>query len=94
MNRDQPVLMAMAHQRLGGGRAMKHISARNAPTHPHDLTRAETGSAVKPVIIPQLVDLDSFATVGRLYFQRHDPEIGRGVSSLRATAEGAPERRA
>lgn len=34
--------------------------------YPHDCAGTETGAAVEPVIIPQLVDLDPFATVGRL----------------------------
>lgn len=38
-----------------------------------DLAGAKTGASVKPVIIPQFVDLDTFATVGRLKLQRHDP---------------------
>lgn len=39
---------------------------RNKIAYPEYLTGTETGAAIKPVIIPQLVDLDPFATVGRL----------------------------
>jgi hypothetical protein len=34
--------------------------------YPHDCAGTETGAAIEPVIIPQFVDLDPFATVGRL----------------------------
>lgn len=44
-----------------------------ANAYPHNLPRAEARSSVKPVIIPQLVDLNSFATVGGLQVQRHGP---------------------
>jgi hypothetical protein len=48
-----------------------------------DLAGAETSAAVKPVIIPQFVDLDTFATVGRLKLHGHDPgSIDRGLSRM------------
>ena len=34
--------------------------------YPEYLTGTEAGAAIEPVIIPQFVDLDPFATVGRL----------------------------
>lgn len=52
-----------------------------------DLAGAETGAAVEPVIILQFVDLDSFATVGRLKVQRHDP-AGKDRDLSRMSEDG------
>ena len=42
----------------------------------YDLSGAETSAAVKPVIIPELVDLDALAIAGVGYGQRHGMESG------------------
>lgn len=63
-------------------------------THPQDLTGTEPGSAVKPVIIPQFIDLDTSATVGRLNFQRHGragKEASRHSRPDGAGARGEPK---
>jgi hypothetical protein len=41
------------------------------------MTGTEASATIEPVIFPQLVDLDPFATVGRLKLQRHD-RAGKG----------------
>lgn len=55
----------------GLARGKKRGGERKA--YPQYLAGTEAGAAIKPVIISQFVDLDPFATVGRLQVQRHDP---------------------
>lgn len=85
---------AAVDRRPGRGHGMR-AEHREEIAYSQGLPRAETRSPVKPVIIPQFVDLDSFATVGRLQVQRHDPEgRQRGASSLRASSgRGSEEER-
>ena len=59
-----------------------------------NLAGAKPRSPIKPVIIPEFVDLDALAIAGGLKLQRHDP-AGRkgGESSLRATSSKRERRR-
>lgn len=68
-------LMRLSHagRRVAVARQARRMSWREGRAYPEYLAGTEAGAAIKPVIIPEFVDLDPFATVGRLQIQRHDP---------------------
>lgn len=45
-------------------------------TYVQELPSTKTSTSIKPVVISQFVDLDSFAIAGRLHLQRHDLATG------------------
>lgn len=59
--------------RVAVARPARRMSRREERSYPEYLAGTKAGAAIKPVIIPEFVDLDPFATVGRLQVQRHDP---------------------
>ena len=65
-----------------------------ARSYVENLAGAKPRSPIKPVIIPEFVDLDALAIAGGLKLQRHDP-AGRkgGESSLRANSSKRERRR-
>lgn len=65
--------LSHAARRVAVARQAWRMSAKKRRAYPEYLAGTETGAAIKPVIIPEFVDLDPFATVGRLQVQRHDP---------------------
>lgn len=48
-----------------------HSGARREKTYPDHLTGTESSSAIKPVIVAELVDLDTFALLRRADRQSH-----------------------
>lgn len=75
----------MQRGRVAVARQARRMSWRaEGRAYPVCLTGTEAGAAIKPVIIPEFVDLHPSATIGRLQVQRHDP-AGNGDSSLRAS---------
>lgn len=67
---------------------------KRASSYVENLAGAKPRSPIKPVIIPEFVDLDALAIAGGLKLQRHDP-AGRkgGESSLRANSSKRERRR-
>ena len=67
---------------------------KRASSYVENLAGAKPRSPIKPVIIPEFVDLDALAIAGGLKLQRHDP-AGRkgGELSLRATSSKSERRR-
>ena len=67
---------------------------KRASSYVENLAGAKPRSPIKPVIIPEFVDLDALAIAGGLKLQRHDPAARKGgESSLRANSSKRERRR-